>query len=72
MHIPELDGPITEQEVRQAIKMFKHGKAAGLHNMCGEFLKGSEHLVAPYVTTLFKTSMSAFPSEWCKSVIIPL
>ena len=37
-HIPELDDPITEQEVRQAIRNLKHGKAPGLDNICGEFL----------------------------------
>ena len=37
--IPELDNPITEQEVRQAIKNLKTGKASGLDNICAEFLK---------------------------------
>ena len=37
--IPELDNPITEQEVRQAIKNLKTGKASGLDNICTEFLK---------------------------------
>ena len=29
-HIPELDDPITEQEVRQAVRNLKQGKASGL------------------------------------------
>ena len=36
--IPELDDPITEQEVRKAIKNLKHGKASGLNQICREFL----------------------------------
>ena len=32
--IPELDNPIIEQEVRQAIKNLKAGKASGLDNIC--------------------------------------
>ena len=34
-HIPELDDPITEQEVRQAIRNMKHGKASGIDEICG-------------------------------------
>ena len=52
-HIPELDDPITEQEVRQAIRNFKHGKASGLDKICGGFLKYSENIVAPFLTKLF-------------------
>ena len=73
-HIPELDNPITEQEVRQAIKNLKHGKASGLDKICGEFLKYSENIVAPFLTKLFNKlyNLSIFPTDWCKSVIIPL
>ena len=44
-HIPELYDPITEKEVRQAIKNWKHGMASGLDKICGEFLKYSENIV---------------------------
>ena len=36
--IPELDDPITEQEVRQAIRNLKHGKASGLDKTVENFL----------------------------------
>ena len=35
--IPQLDNHITEQEVRQAIKNLKIGKASGLDNVCADF-----------------------------------
>jgi len=73
-HIPELDDPITEQEVRQAVRNLKQGKASGLDGICGEFLKYSENIVVPFLTKLFNKlyDMNVFPSDWCKSVIIPL
>ena len=72
--IPELDNPITEQEVRQAIKNLKTGKASGLDNICDEFLKYAENSVVPFLTKLFTKfyDTSYFPLGWCKSVIIPL
>ena len=72
--IPELDNPITEQEVRQAIKNLKIGQASGLDNICAEFVKYAEHFVVPFHTKLFNElyDTSYFPLDWCKSVIIPL
>ena len=49
-HIPELDDPITEQEVHQAIRNMKHGKASGIDEICGEFLKYSENVVVSFLT----------------------
>ena len=71
--IPELDNPITEQEVHQAIKNLKTGKASGLDNICAEFLKYAENVVpflAKFFNKLYDTSYLAL--DWCKSVIIPL
>lgn len=74
IYIPLLDDPITESEVRGAIKNLKGGKAPGLDNICGEFLKNAEDLVVPFLTNLFNKiyETSTFPTDWCKSVIIPL
>ena len=73
-YVPELDNPITEDEVREAINKLKCGKASGLDNVCGEFLKQASHLIVPFLTKLFNKlyDSSLFPSDWCKSVIIPL
>ena len=72
--VPELDNPIKEHEVRQAIKNLKTGKACGLDDICGEFLKHADSLVVPFLTNLFNRLYDAshFPVDWCKSVIIPL
>ena len=72
--IPELDNPNTEQEVRQAIKNLKAGKASGPDNICAEFLKYAAQFVVPFLTKLFNKlyDTSYFPLDCCKSVIIPL
>jgi len=73
-HVPEFDDPVVEQDVRQAVRNLKQGKASGLDGICGEFLKYSENIVAPFLTKLFNKlyDMNVFSSDWCKSVIIPL
>ena len=73
-HIPELDDPITEQEVHQAIRNMKHGKASGIDEICGEFLKYAENVVVPFLTQLFNKlyNASLFPAVWSKSVIVPI
>ena len=38
-HVPELDDLITMSEVREAIRKLKAGKASGICEICGEFLK---------------------------------
>ena len=72
--VPELDDPITEHEVRQAITNLKTGKACRLDDICGEFLKHADSLVVPFLTNIFNRLFEAsyFPLDWCKSVIIPL
>jgi len=74
VHVPQLDDPISEEEVRRALRNLKHGKAAGLDQVCGEFLKYAGDVVCPFLTHLFNKlyDLSIFPEEWCKSVIVPL
>ena len=74
MCINELDRPISKEEVRQSIWNLKQGKAPGLDNICGEYLKHTEANIASFLTFLFNKiyDSSCFPSEWCKSIIIPL
>ena len=52
----------------------KTGKACGLDDICGEFLKHADSLVVSFLTNLFHRLYDAshFPLDWCKSVIIPL
>jgi hypothetical protein len=73
-HVPQLDSPIVEDEVREAIRNLKLGKASGLDNICGEFLKCAEDVVIPFLTKLYNRlyDLGYFPASWCKSIVIPL
>ena len=53
----ELDNPITEQEVHQAIKNLKTGKASGLDNICAEFFKYAGNFVVPFLTNYLTNFM---------------
>ena len=72
--IPELDNPISENEIKDAIKNLKFGKASGPDNICAEFLKHSEFVILPFLCTLYNRIFDAcyFPFEWTKAIIVPL
>jgi hypothetical protein len=72
--IPLLDNPITENEVKAALKNLKAGKAEGLDGICGELLKHASSAIVPFLTKLFNKmfNMGYFPALWSQSVIFPL
>ena len=49
MFINELHRPIPKEEVRQSIRNLKQGKAPGLDNICGEYLKNAEANITPFL-----------------------
>ena len=71
---PALDNDITQEEVKEAVRSLKTGKASGLDEVCGEFLKHSEDITVPLLTRLFNElyDKSYYPVEWCKAVIVPI
>ena len=74
VYISDLDDQITTNEVRQAIRRLKAGKACGLDDILAEFIKSAEHVVIPFLTKLFNHIFNTgnFPESWSKAVIIPL
>lgn len=74
IHVPDLDAPITHDEVRKAIRSLKPGKATGIDDILAEFLKSAEQFVTPFLTRLFNKLYDSghFPEVWTRSVIIPL
>ena len=52
----------------------KRGKACGLDDICGEFLKHANSLVVPFLANVFNRlyDTTYFPLDWGKLVIIPL
>ena len=70
----DLDKRISQDEVRESIRALKSGKAGGLDEVCGEFLKNAEEIAVPFMTKLFNNlyDKSYFPIDWCKAVIVPI
>ena len=62
--IPELDNPITEQEVHQAVRNLKSGKAAGFHNICGKVFKHAESAVVHFSQNFSAKFMIIVTSLW--------
>ena len=65
MCINEPDGPISKEEVKQSMRNLNQGKAPGLDNICGEYLKHPEANITPFFTLLFDKiyDSSCFPSD---------
>jgi hypothetical protein len=72
--VSELDEPISEAEVLNAVHSLKSGKAPGLDDVLGEFFQATEFIVCPFFTKLFNKLFDCgyFPEDWTRSVIIPL
>ena len=66
--------PISENYVRDAIKILKPNKATGLDKISARLLKDSGHIIAPTLTSLFNLSLRTgiFPSVWKNARVIPL
>ena len=64
--------PITEDEVRKAIKKLKNGKSTGIDQIQPELLNSSTTLLM--VTKLCKDiwTTKTVPSDWKQGIIIPL
>ena len=63
-----LDSEITEDEVTQAIRKLKTGKAADADQLITEFLKSAE--LVETCNVIFNSGIS--PERWTKSNIVPL
>ena len=70
----ELDEPVTETEVRKAVKSLKTKKAAGLDRIRNEMLKsGINHLISSLVKLFnFIITKGSFPDVWSKGLISPI
>ena len=72
---PELEKPITLEEVQKGIQLLKRGKAVGIDGVCNEIFKygGTEMEMATW--KLFNEIWSKderFPLDWSRGLIFPL
>ena len=74
VYIQELDAPIREEEVKLAITKLSSGKAPGLDETPGDYLKLASLQILPFLTELFRVlyEQQYFPRSWSQSIIIPL
>jgi hypothetical protein len=72
--VESLDCPITDVEVKEAIRCLKNNKAAGLDGIPGEIFKISADYVVEFLTKYFNKlfETGTFPEEWTESLIFPL
>ena len=67
-------GVISEDEVRNALKKLKNGKAAGLDEMNAEYMKHGGVVVVEWLVRLFNVCyvQGVAPLDWKKACVVPL
>ena len=70
----EMDRPITDIEIVTCINKLKNNKAAGMDNICNEFIKNSYSSMIKIYVLLFNLvfSTGVFPDSWKIGVIKPI
>ena len=70
----EINGPITEKEVTNAIKQLKNNIASGVDNIKNEHLKQTSATMTPIYTKLFNVvfDTAIIPESWTVGVIKPI
>ena len=72
--VDDLDKQFTMEELDRALNKLKPKKAAGEDNIIPEFLKNAPIQLKEVLLDLFNYlyNNSLFPSEWSKSIIVPI
>ena len=72
--VPELERPITWDEIRTALAALPNGKAAGLDGVVAELLKLAGLGLALALTELFNAIWSSlqWPEDWRTAFLVPL
>ena len=72
--VDQLDEEISKEEVANAIKKLKAGRAAGEDQIPPEFIKYSGENLLQYLTVLFNTVFKSdiFPETWATAIIVPI
>ena len=70
----ELNQPISQNEVLQAIKNLKNNKSPGPDSVLNEHIKRTTNLLLPIYTQLFNTIFDTgiFPESWALGEILPI
>lgn len=70
----ELNAVITEEEVKEAVRRLKKGKACGTDGVLAEMLKLVDSSALRFLTKLFNVlfDRGVYPDEWSKAIIVPI
>ena len=71
---PELDAPITVQEVTTVISKLKRSKSCGSDCLLNEYFLECSDILSLHICDLFNAILDSgfFPESWSEGVIIPL
>jgi len=71
---PELDNPITIDEIKNAIKSLKCGKAFGNDCILNEYFIECADILAMHLCDLFNGILNScfYPTSWTEGAIIPI
>ena len=72
--VDELDKPIEQSDVKEALSKMKNNKAPGLDGLVVEMYKNSLHQMSHHLVKLFNIiyETGVFPMEWGKAIICPM
>jgi hypothetical protein len=72
--VDELDKPITESEIVDAIGHLKANKAAGIDGITGDMLKVALPVCLAYMVKLFNQILNSgeYPETWTSAIIVPI
>jgi hypothetical protein len=72
--IEQLDSPITESEIYQAVFKQNNGKSSGPDDISAEIIKTAYNSIKPYLTTIFNTifDTAQYPESWGVGYITPI
>ena len=69
-----LNEPLTEIEVKKAMKTLKNNKCGGIDLILNEFIKNSPDILIGILVKLFNVILDSelIPTDWCLGIIKPL
>ena len=70
----EVNAPISQYEVENALKHLSTKKSCGNDNIIVEMLKSTQNLMIPYMISLFNGILDTaeYPELWSESIIVPI
>ena len=70
----DLDGEITETELKHAIFYQKNNKSSGTDHLCAELFKSSFNIISPFLLKLYNRLFAngEYPRLWGEGIIVPI